>query len=362
MQNDLKFYNAINVIGDIGPAKFKKLIDFFPNMGAAWQASAYDLKQAGFLEKDISHFLSRRREINPDAELEKCQKENIKIITIKDSEYPKPLSEIYDPPALLYIKGTLCNDDLPKIAIVGTRKMTSYGKQVTSMLAYNLALSGVIIVSGLALGVDGEAHHAACQARAPSLAVLGSGVNEANIYPRNNFLLSKKIIECRGALISEYPYGTPGFKSNFPQRNRLISGLSRAVLVTECPQSSGALITAKFALDQNRDVFACPGSIFWENCEGTNELIKMGAKLVSSAADILEELNLESLVSIKKAKITPKNQDEAKVLENLSSEPLHIDLLAKKTQIPAAKLLALLTQMELSSKVRNIGSMNYVKN
>jgi DNA processing protein len=361
MQSDLKFWNAINLAGEIGPVKFKKLIDFFPDMEKTWQATSLELKQAGFPEKDIANFLSKRKEINPDLEFEKILKEKVTLITIKDKNYPKLLAEIYNPPALLYIKGQLDTEcGKPKIGVVGTRKMSPYGKQITQEITYDLAKSGMIIISGLALGVDAQAHEAALAAEQLTYAVLGSGVNSENIYPRNNLFLANKILEQGGALISEYPHGTPGLPQNFPQRNRIVVGLASGILVTECPENSGAMITARLALEQNREVFACPGSIYFENSKGTNRLIQQGAKLVTKALDIIEELNLD-LILPKKHQIKPENEEEKKILEVLSKEPISLDLIVQKTNLPASKLLASLTKMELSSKVKNIGGMNYIK-
>lgn len=369
MQNDLKFWNAINLTGGIGPARFKKLADFFPNMETAWNATSLELKQIGFFENEIPVFLENRKKINPNVELEKLQRENIQIITVKDQNYPKLLKEIYDPPALLYVKGKFDdnNNIQPKIGIVGTRKMSDYGKQMTEELAFTLAKAGVIIISGLALGIDAIAHEMAVKAEQKTYAILGTGINSTNIYPRNNYLLSQKIIETDGAIISEFPFGTPGLPQNFPQRNRVISGLSHAILVIEAPENSGALITARFALEQNRDVFACPGSIYSQNSIGTNKLIKDGAHLVTGTQDIIEVLNLNTLLPknslqlIERTKIQPKNPNEGKIINSLTKEPTHIDRLAQITKISTQKLLVHLTEMELSSKVKNIGGMRYIK-
>lgn len=361
MTDDLKFWNAVNSTGFIGPKKFKKLINFFSDMETAWHASYSELKQSGLEEKDITQFLTLRKQINPDQEMEKLEKEKIKIITLKDKNYPKLLKEIYDPPALLYIKGSFAeNSDQPKIGVVGTRKMSAYGKQITSEITYDLARAGMIIISGMAQGVDTEAHQAALSAKQKTYAVLGSGIDDKSIYPKNNLFLSKKIVESGGVLISEYPYGMPGLKQNFPQRNRIIAGLSLGIVVTECPEESGALITVRCALEQNRDVFACPGPIFSENSKGTNLLIQQGAKLTLSASDIIEELSL-NLILPKKHEIKPENPEEEKILEILSKEPLHLNSLIKKTQIPVPKLLPLLTKMEITAKIKNIGGMNYIK-
>lgn len=360
MSNDLKFWNAINLISEIGPIKFKKLIDFFPNMEIAWQAKAFELKQIGFSENDIANFLTKRKEINPDLEFEKLRKEKITLTTIKDKNYPKLLAKIYNPPALLYIKGEIINDDKPKIAVVGTRKISPYGKQITQELTYDLAKTGIIIISGLALGVDAQAHEAALAAGQKTYAILGSAIDERNIHPRNNLFLAHKILESGGAIISEYPIGTPGLPQNFPQRNRIISGLAHGVLVTECPKNSGAMITAQFALEQNREVFACPGSIYFENSKGTNYLIQQGAKLVMQAQDIIEELGFNLILS-EKQKPKAENEEERKILEILSKEPISLDLIVQKTKLPPSKLLPSLTKMELSAKVKNTGGTNYIK-
>lgn len=221
--------------------------------------------------------------------------DNIKKITLQDKTYPAILKEIHDPPKELYIKGNIIPQDKIAIAVVGTRKCTQHGKQVALDIAGELAKLGITIVSGLAEGIDTFAHQAALENNGRTIAVLGTGIDKKSLYPKSNYILSEKIAK-NGAVISEYPPETKGTKFNFPKRNRIVSGLSLGVVVIEAPEKSGALITASLALEQNREVFAVPGSIYEENYQGTNKLIQMGAKLVNNIEDILEELNLLHLL------------------------------------------------------------------
>jgi len=220
--------------------------------------------------------------------------EQIKKITIKDKDYPKLLKNISNPPEILYVRGTILSEE-NCFAVVGTRMASAYGKQVASEIAGELSEAGLTIVSGLAPGIDTFSHRVVVEKKKRTIAVLGTGLDEKSIYPKENINLAKKILENNGCLISEYPPGTPGSKFTFPQRNRIISGLSLGVLVIEAKQKSGALITTNFASLQNRKVFAVPGSIYCLNSKGCNYLIKNGAKLVENAKDILRELNLKSL-------------------------------------------------------------------
>ena len=359
--NDKKHYNAFNFIPQIGPVRFKKLISYFKSMEDAWNASASEFYGAGIEEDIIETIIASRKNIFVDKEFEKLEKEGVKIITIDDDLYPTLLKETHSAPAVLYYKGELEKDDLA-IAIVGPRKVSIYGKQVASQLASELSRAGLTVVSGMALGVDSIAHNECVKLKNRTVAVLGGGIDTASIYPSSNYQIAEDIVANGGAVVSEYPIGTPPLKQHFPARNRIISGLSLGVLVVEASEKSGALITARFALEQNREVFAVPGSIFSKNSEGTNNLIKLGAKLTDKATDILEELNLESAVEIKKAReIIPDNEEEKVILENLSpDEPIQIDKLAKIVGINTSALSSLLTLMEIKGKVKNVGGMRYV--
>jgi DNA processing protein len=360
MTSDHKYYNAFNLIPQIGPLRFKKIYSYFDTMKDAWEANASEFQKAGLEKEVIEKIIQKRKEVSPDEEFEKLEKEEIKIITINDESYPSRLQEIYNAPALLYFKGEIEKDELA-IAIVGSRKVSIYGKQAASHLSSELSQAGITIVSGMALGIDSIAHRECLKQKNRTMAVLGGGIDINSIYPSSNRQLAEEIIS-KGAIISEYPIGTPPLKQHFPARNRIISGLSLGVLVIEAAESSGALITAKFALEQNREVFAIPGNIYSKNSEGTNNLIKLGAKLVSKTDDILEELNLDSLKKIEKAKeVIPENKEEALILENLSAaEPVHIDHLAKIVKMNVTAVSSLLTLMEIKGKVKNVGGMRYV--
>ena len=287
------------------------------------------------------------------------KQENIRKITLQDKNYPAILKEISDPPKELYIKGEIINQDKVAIGVVGTRKYTPYGKQVTLDIAGKLAKLGITIVSGLAKGIDTWAHQAALEQGGRTIAVLGSGLDKKSFYPSSNYSLSEKICQ-QGAVISEYPSGTRGTQFTFPQRNRIISGLSLGVVVIEAPEESGALITAALALEQNREVFAIPGSIYEKNTQGTNQLIRMGAKLVIDVEDILDELNLSHLLTTEKKKIKPENREEEIIISVLSGQPTHIDEIIKKSGLSAGAVNSTLMILELKRAVRNLGRGNYV--
>ncbi|MCK5413057.1 MAG: DNA-processing protein DprA [Candidatus Pacebacteria bacterium] len=357
---DQKFFNAFNLIPQMGPIRFAKICVHFPSLENAWQANLQDFQQAGIEFAIAEKIISQKRNISPDQEMEKLEKEEVKIITINDELYPTLLKEIPSAPAILYYKGQIQKDEI-SIAIVGSRKVSTYGMQVATKLSRDLAQNNITVISGMALGVDGVAHRECLKLGKRTVAVLGSGIDEKSIYPVNNRQIAKDIIT-NGAIISEYPIGTPPLKQHFPARNRIISGLSQGVLVIEAAQSSGALITAKFALEQNREVFAIPGSIFSKTSEGTNNLIRLGAKLVTKIEDITEELNLNSLQNFQQAKkIIPDNEEEALILKNLSpDQPAHIDQLAKTTKMNVTSLSGILTLMEIKGKIKNIGGMRYV--
>jgi len=288
----------------------------------------------------------------------------IKTISIEDKEYPKLLREIKDRPEVLYYRGDLSCTFSEKVqdiencfAIVGTRMCSSYGKQIALEIAGDLAEAGLTIVSGLAPGIDTFCHQATIERNKRTIAVLGTGLDEKSIYPQSNLKLAEKILETGGALISEYPSGTPGSKFTFPNRNRIISGLSLGVLVIEAKEKSGALITAKWARKQKRRVFAIPGPIHSLNSKGCHYLIKHGAKLVENANDILKELNLPSIM--KSEPIGGGNEEENLILKTLLEESLYIDKIIERTNLPAQKVISILAILEIKDKVRNLGGNVY---
>ena len=280
----------------------------------------------------------------------------IETISIEDRDYPKLLKKIKDPPKVLYYLGKIKEKE-NCFAIVGTRRYSPYGKQITLDIAGDLAETGLTIVSGMAPGIDTFAHQAVLEKRKRTVAVLGTGLDEKSIYPKSNLKLAKKILETGGCLISEYPPGTSGAKFTFPQRNRIISGLSIGVLVIEAPEKSGALITAEFAFSQKRKVFAIPGSIYSRVSKGCHYLIKRGAKLVENANDILEELNLPRTTL--PGGVGGENLEENLILEALKEGALYIDKIIEKTKLPAAKIASTLAILEIKGKVKNLGGNIY---
>ncbi len=289
--------------------------------------------------------------------------EEIKAISIHDKNYPKLLRKIEDSPEVLYYRGLSCTFS-EKVqdkcfAIVGTRMCSSYGKQVALEIAGDLAEAGLTIVSGLAPGIDTFSHQAVVERGKKTIAVLGTGVDEKSIYPQSNLKLAEKILETGGCLISEYPPGTRGTQFTFPQRNRIISGLSLGVLVVEAKQKSGALITANYAKKQGRKVFAVPGPIHSLNSKGPHYLIKNGAKLVETANDILKNLNLGMLRLGLNIPDDEKNGEENLILNVLKEEALDIDTIIEKTKLSAQKVTSALAILEIKDKVRNLGGNIY---
>ena len=284
--------------------------------------------------------------------------DEIKKISINDKNYPQLLKEIKDPPGLLYARGKILSED-SFFAVVGTRRFSSYGKQVALEIAGDLAEAGLTIVSGLAPGIDTFCHQAVLERRKRTIAVLGTGIDEKSIYPQFNLKLAKKIVETGGCLISEYPAGTRGTQFTFPQRNRIIAGLSLGVLVIEAKLKSGALITAHHAFEQNRKVFAIPGSIYSSNSKGCHHLIKQGARLVENANDILKELNLQRLNFTFKREAKGENEEENLILNALKEGGLYIDKIIEGTNMPAAKTASILAVLEIKGKIRNLGNNIY---
>lgn len=340
--------------------RYQQLITVFDNLDKAWQADSETLKKTGWEEKVIQEFLNWKNKIDEEKITKILQQENIYCLTRNDENYPELLKQIYDPPFCLFVRGNLDMIKFP-IAVVGTRKFTNYGQQITEEIVSQLAQQGITIISGLALGIDGIAHNATIEAGGKTIAVLGTGINKKHIYPAAHYQLSEKIIASGGALISEYPPGALPSKYSFPRRNRIIAGLSVGTLVIEAPEESGSLITAQYALDNNREVFAIPQNITSINSTGVNNLLKNGAHLITQAEDILEVLNLEKIKEfIDNQEIIPDSPTEAKILEILTKEPIHVDVITKKTQLDSSTVNATLTLMEMKGKVRNLGGMNYI--
>lgn len=356
----LKYWLAFNRIRGIGRARFKLLDQCFESMQAAWAASEAELRAAGLDRRTVRSVVDGRLKVEPDAEADRLLKSSIHALTWHDEEYPARLKEIYDLPPLIYVKGNLLPDDERSIAVVGTRNPSHYGRQATEQLVYDIANAGVAIVSGLARGVDGVAHQAALDTGQRTIAVLGSGLDI--IYPREHTNLSERIAD-NGALISEHALGTRPDARNFPRRNRIMSGMTLGTLVIEAGARSGALITARQALDENREVFAVPGSIFSDSSNGTNMLIRRGeAKLVTTCEDVLEELNLTTVArQIEMAALFPDDENEAELLRFITFDPVHVDEVCRSSGRSAPDVSGTLAMMELKGLVKQVGGMNYVR-
>ena len=357
---------ALYSVPTIGPTRMRKLISVFQTPQAVLDASvrqlteveSIDVKTAEKIKTAVDWPFVRRQ-------MDYLANEGAGVLTFWDKAYPQRLKAIFDPPAFLFYKGNLDCLNVPAFAVVGTRKPTGYGRQVTRKLAEELVDNGFAIISGFARGVDTIAHSAALERGGKTVAVFGNGVDR--VYPAENRQLYAKMIE-RGLLLSEYPMGTAPDAGNFPKRNRIISGLSVGVLVTEAGEKSGALLTAMYAADQNREVFAVPGSVLSAKSKGVHRLIKDGAKLTEDIADILEEVADELNLSGQKGKVTAKPAKEfnltgnlKKIYDLLSDEPLHVDQLAVQAELSPSEVLSSLLTLELMGAIRQMAGKMFIR-
>jgi DNA processing protein len=356
--SDLRYWVGFNIVRGIGPVRLRALLDWFGDAERAWHAPSGELRRAGLDRRSLENLLAARAKLDLDRELARIAATGARTLTWESADYPRLLLEIADPPPVLYVKGALTEEDGWAVAVVGTRRATAYGREVTRQLSTALARSGIAIVSGLARGIDAEAHRAALGAGGRTIAVLGCGIDQ--IYPPEHRKLAEEII-AHGALISDYPVGTRPEGKNFPPRNRIISGLSLGVLVTEAGKRSGALITAGYAGEHGRDVFAVPGNVLMRGSAGTNALIQDGAKVVLKPEDILEELNLTMVIEQAEARqVLPADETEAALLSHLSAEPTHVDEIRQQVDLPIAQVTSTLALMELKGMVRQVGGMKYI--
>lgn len=359
MGDRLRYWVGFSLVHGIGPVRINALKEAFGDLEAAWNASPADLRASGLDSKTLASLLDLRSSIDLDDELERMSRQGFQAITVEDEGYPMRLREVDQSPALLYVWGDLQERDQWAVGIVGTRTPSSYGRAVTEELATALANQGLTIVSGMARGVDGIAHQAALDAGGRTIAVLGSGLE--HIYPPEHHQLARAIAES-GAVVSEYALGTPPEGRNFPPRNRIISGLSLGVVVVEAGRTSGALITADFAADQGRDVFAVPGDITRKQSVGTNRLIKQGAVPLTEAAEVMEVLNLAMLDQQKQLELElPADPVEARLLETLGREPLHVDEIRARCDMPANEVSAGLAMLEIKGRVKQVSGMHFVR-
>ncbi|MDO8505119.1 MAG: DNA-processing protein DprA [bacterium] len=360
MTDERIYYQSIARFDKIGPVRLRNLLKTFSSVEAIWNASAGELAHAGLGEQVAAEFTSWRKDQDIEKQWEELEKEEINVATWNDPEYPPLLKEIHDPPHTLFIRGALPQSDFT-LAVVGTRMATVYGRQIVQQIVRPLARTGMVIVSGLALGIDALVHTATLDEQGVTVAVLGGGCDRASIYPTSNRALAERIVEQGGALISEYHPKSLAMPYHFPIRNRIIAGMSRGTFVIEAAEDSGSLITAKHALEQNREVFTVPGDITRDTSKGPNNLLKMGAHPVLSADDILDILNLHDLkTTLEAKKIIADDPIEEAILTHITDAPIHIDELVAKTKLGAGPLSSSLTLMEMKGKVRHIGGMNYV--
>lgn len=362
-----KYTFAIRSLPQIGDRTLKSLITHFGSAEKAWSASEEEVLFLPKLRQEKKEaFIAGRKNAEINKIWEKFLSSEIRLLLPQDEEYPKLLRQIPDYPQTLYVRGNFdWKKNIPMIAIVGSRKFTSYGEQVASQLATGLTNAGFLVVSGLAFGIDSIAHKSALDAGGETLAVLGSGIDDSTISPATHIPLARKITE-HGALLAEYPPGLAGTQGSFVVRNRIIAGMTLGTIIIEAAEQSGSLVTARLALEYNREVFAVPGSIFSPASIGTNGLLKRGAKIVCGIQDILEEFS-DELLSINHSSlldnVLPENltTEEILLLSNLSHEPLHIDKIIKITKLQTAHASSLLAVMEIKGLAKDIGGMHYIR-
>jgi DNA processing protein len=356
----LRYLIGFSHVPGIGRVRLSLLQRCFGNLKKAWLAPIDELQTAGLDARAARSLVVTRAGLSLDDELAKLERLNVKAVSPDDPHFPPRLREVYDSPILIYVMGTLLPEDECAVGVVGTRRPSVYGRQAAEDISRELSLHRVTVVSGLAAGIDAVAHRAALDAGGRTLAVTGCGLDI--VYPASHASLARSIAE-QGALISEFPLGVRPRPEHFPQRNRIISGLSLGVLVVEAGDRSGALLTANRALEQNREVFAIPGSIYSPLSAGTNALIQQGAKLVRHCADILEELNLSRQPRQLEMKETAVPTDtEAQVLMHLTREATHVDALCRASGLPTPTVTSTLAMLEIKGLARQVGGMNYILN
>ena len=358
--DDIKYWIALSRVSLLGTVRIRRLETYFGDLRNAWEASPGALKAAGIEDGPAREILAARDTICPEAEQAKLEQASVRPINWNHPDYPWRLKEIPDPPPVLYVKGMLQPEDERAVAVVGTRGPTAYGREAAGVLAADLARNGITIVSGLARGIDGIAHRAALDNGGRTIAVVANGLDI--VYPSEHAGLSRRAEE-QGAVVSEYPLGVRPNPRSFPRRNRLISGLSLGTLVIEASETSGATWTVQHALEQDREVFCVPGSIFSPASRFTNKMIQQGAKLVSSYQDVLEELNLNVVAQQYELDIGTEDQDEdeADLLQYLNEQPLHIDDIRRSASLPITTVSSMLSILELKGKVKQVGCMHYVR-
>ncbi|OGX27764.1 MAG: DNA protecting protein DprA [Omnitrophica WOR_2 bacterium RIFCSPHIGHO2_02_FULL_48_11] len=367
--NEIDALLILNAIPGLGPNRLKKLLQQFGSAGKIFTSGVRELTAEGVISAGVAeNILSFAKEDYLRQEYVLLKKHNVKIVTHSEGDYPKNLKEIPGAPLVLYVKGVLKPEQILAVGMVGSRQASVYGSSTAEKFATELSELGITIVSGLAKGIDTAAHRGALRAKGATLAVLGCGL--AQIYPKENIRLAEEII-VRGALISEFGMTMPPLAQNFPQRNRIISGLSLGIIVVEASAKSGALITSNFALEQGREVFAVPGKIDNPNAIGVNNLIKQGAKLVSGVQDVLEELapqlklflseNKNSVPQEHAAPAVPLTEQEKTIYDHLTGIPAHVDQIAEQCGHSMRQIMSILLQLELKGLVKQLPGKLFIR-
>jgi len=370
------YWLALALTQGLGPTRIRKLIEHFGTAEAVFHASLTELEATGMRAVSAQSIATGKSLELAQQECAKAAEAGARIISLSDPEYPSRLKEIYDPPVILFVKGSVEVLAQPGIAMVGTRHPTAYGSGMAERLSIDLAARSLVIISGLARGIDTASHRGAIAAKGKTVAVLGTGIDV--MYPKENTRLTEQIIALGGALITEFPVGTSPAPQNFPIRNRIISGMSIGVLVVEAAEYSGTRITSRCALEQNRDVYAVPGNVTNKSSWGPNTLIKQGAKLVATWEDVWEELptDIQLALSAMQANESPepetaslfpdevKSPHEKKILKLLKAdESTHIDQLVEslENEMSSSEIFAALFELELNGKIRQLPGKNFVK-
>lgn len=361
--DQLRYWVAFNHVKGIGAIRVRQLLQRFSSLEAAWQAAPAELSEIGLPEKTLRALFDFREQTDPSDLLKRIQSRGILVLSWDAPEYPPLLKLIEAPPPVLYFIGKIPEPDAQYISIVGTRRMTGYGKSMTQELSGFLAAHSVVVVSGLARGIDGVAHQAALDQHGRTVAVLGSGVDV--IYPPEHRLLAGQIIR-NGAVISDYPPGTPPDRGNFPPRNRIISGMSSACIVVEAGEKSGSLITARFAAEQGREVFVLPGNFNAPQSQGTNRLIRDGARPLCEKEELLAFIQSEQAANPmripKPFQMSFEDPQEQALLALIAREPLHIDEITRLSNLPAGKVASMLMMLALKGFVTEVSPQVYQKN
>lgn len=358
----LQYLHALNTIPQVSSKAMRKLLDYFDTPEEIWKASPASLRASKISEKALASILERRGNINLTEEWDKLESARIRMIIEDDSDYPTLLKEINDPPFIIYKRGNFDWNTKPLIAIVGSRHASAYGERVAEVFAQELVAAGIGVVSGLAFGIDSATHKGTLEAHGNTVAVLGNSLDDASISPKTNLPLAHAILNQDGALLSEYPPVTNAAAHTFPARNRIIAGMTQGTIVIEAAKRSGSLITARLALEYNREVFAVPGSIFSDASQGPHALIRSGAKIATSIQDILEELQPQKAMSASPDHPSIQlSADEEKLLPVFSANPLHIDKILKTTTLETSQVQSALMLLEMKGVIKNIGGMHYIR-